>query len=59
MDKYRFDHAYNSVYAYSKAHGCYLFVGALNGRSEAEFIRDYELRAWGSDEEKLEEELYE
>jgi len=59
MDKYRFDHACNSVYEYSEAHGCYLFAGALNGRFEAEFIREYELRAWGSAEEKLEEELYE
>jgi len=41
-DKFRFDHVYNAVYIYD-GEGAYIFCGALNGRSELEFIRDYEL----------------
>ena len=43
-EKFRFDHAYDSVYEYSAAAQAYVFIGKLNGRTEKEFIRDYEER---------------
>lgn len=42
MEKYRFDHQYDSVYEYSEAAQAYVFIGKLNGRTDEEFVRDYE-----------------
>jgi hypothetical protein len=41
MEKYRFDQ-YGSVYKLNGDH--YIFIGKLNGRTEAEFISEYEQR---------------
>ena len=43
MEKYRFDHQTGSVYQYD-GEKAYVFIGKLNGRTEAEFIRDIEER---------------
>jgi len=40
MEKYRFDYAYNSVYEYSDDNNCYVYVAAINGRSEDQIISD-------------------
>lgn len=40
MSKYRFESG--SVYEYSAEHGAYIFIGKLNGRTRAQFIREYE-----------------
>lgn len=42
MEKFRFDHTTGTVYEYDPDLYCYLFCGRLNGRTEQEFIRDYE-----------------
>jgi len=46
-EKFLFDHAYNAVYVHIDkfsydADGEYQYCGKLNGRTESEFIRDYE-----------------
>ena len=41
MNKYRFDQ-YDSVYEYCAYQQVYLFIGKLNGRTEQQFIQDYE-----------------
>lgn len=43
MEKYRFDQ-YDSVYEYDENAQAYSFIGKLNGRTEKQFIRDYEER---------------
>lgn len=40
-ERYRFDQ-YDSVYEYDEKAHAYIFCGKLNGRTETEFIRDYE-----------------
>lgn len=42
MEKYRFDHQYDSVYVYSQADGAYIYCGRMMGRAEEQFVRDYE-----------------
>jgi hypothetical protein len=51
MEKYRFDHAYGSVYKYSNDQKAYVFIGKLNGRTEKQFIEDYENRPVGDEDE--------
>ena len=41
-DRFRFDHAYNRVYEYSDQAKAYKFCGYLNGKTEAQFVREYE-----------------
>ena len=41
---YRFDPQTGSVYEYNETEKAYFFVGSLNGRTEADFIRDFEKR---------------
>ena len=40
IEKYRFESG--SVYEYSESHKAYIFIGKLNGRSKAKFIKEYE-----------------
>ena len=39
-EQYRFDQ-YDAVYEYNEVHQTYLFIGKLNGRTQAQFIADY------------------
>jgi hypothetical protein len=39
---YRFE--YDSVYKYNEEAYAYIFIGKLNGRSKAQFLRDWESR---------------
>jgi len=41
-EKYRFDHQTGSVYEYDAEAEAYVHCGKLNGRSEKEFLSDYE-----------------
>lgn len=41
MEQYRFDQ-YGSVFVYDNQAEAYVFAGKLNGRTESEFISDYE-----------------
>lgn len=41
MRKYKIDQ-YNSVYIYDESQGCFIYAGNLNGKSEDEFISEYE-----------------
>ena len=41
-EKFRFDHASEAVYEYSKENKCYIFCGNLLNRSESQFIKDFE-----------------
>jgi hypothetical protein len=43
-EQYRFDHAYDSVYEYSNEQQAYVLIGKMNGRTEEEFVNDYEER---------------
>ena len=45
--KYRFDQ-YDSAYEYNHTQNAYVFIGKLNGRTEEEFINDYERSCWMS-----------
>ena len=40
VETYRFE--LDSVYEYSIEQDAYIFIGKLNGRTEQEFIEDYE-----------------
>jgi hypothetical protein len=40
MSKYRFESG--SVYEYSAEQNAYIFIAKLNGRTRAQFIREYE-----------------
>ena len=39
VETYRFNHQTGEVYRYNELERSYLFIGSLNGRTEAEFIR--------------------
>ena len=39
-DAYRFCN--NSVYEYNREQNAYIFIGKLNGRTEEQFIQEYE-----------------
>lgn len=41
MEQYRFD-VTGAVFEYSYVHDAYLYIGHTNGRTESEFIADYE-----------------
>lgn len=40
--RFRFDTAYNAVYEYDAEARAYLFCGKLNGRTQAQFKKDYD-----------------
>ena len=44
-ETYRFNRQTGEVYIYDEGQRAYVFCGTLNGRTEAEFIRDRENRA--------------
>ena len=52
MAEYRFNHQTGEVYVYDHHERAYVFCGTLNGRSEAEFIRDRERHAHIDDGEE-------
>lgn len=41
LDRFRFDHAYGSVYEWSEQANSYVFIGKLHNRTETAFLRDY------------------
>jgi hypothetical protein len=40
MNKYRFESG--SAYIYCSEHKAFVFIGKLNGRTKAQFIKEYE-----------------
>lgn len=46
--KYRFESG--SVFEFSASQNAYVFIGKLNGRTKAQFIRDYEAEQMNADE---------
>ena len=52
MAEYRFNHQTGEAYVYDAREKAYVFCGVLNGRTEAQFIRDRERHAQLDDGEE-------
>lgn len=46
--KYRFENG--SAYEFSASRNAYVFIGKLNGRTQKQFIRDYEQEQYNADD---------